>query len=105
MALPAGAAKRSPHVSPFADREQFPAAPSCRLPSPHRVPACPVRDTSQRPYPVKAAQEGEEGGGGALALALTGYGMLSHPAREVASLPFLLLDDKRVAPLLHNGGV
>ena len=41
--------------------------PSCRLPSPHRVPACPVRDTSQIPYRVKAAQEEGKGGGGALA--------------------------------------
>jgi len=40
--------------------------PSCRLPSPHRVPACPVRDTSQRPYRVKAAQEDGEGGGARL---------------------------------------
>jgi hypothetical protein len=76
--------------------------PSCRLPSPHRVPACPVRDTSQIPYRVKAAQEEGKGGGGALALALTRYGILPNPAREADLIQILLLDVKRVAPLPHN---
>jgi hypothetical protein len=47
----------------------------------------------------------EEEGGGALALALTPYGRLPHPAWEAASKPFLLLHVKRFAPLPHNGEV
>jgi hypothetical protein len=46
--------------------------PSCRLPSPHRVPACPVRDTPRAPCHVKVAQAEGSGGGGALALTLIG---------------------------------
>jgi len=66
----AGAAQAVP-AFPLSPTVSCSQALSCRLPRPHRVPACPVWVVLRKPYHVKTAQEAARGGGGALVLALT----------------------------------
>ena len=81
MVLPAGAAKRSPQDSPFADRE-----PSCRgtfLPSaePAPRPRVPGAGYSQSTIPCQGRAGGRVWRRGRACLGLDRHGMLPDPAR------------------------
>jgi hypothetical protein len=81
VALPAGAAKRSPHDSPFADRE--PARRGAFLPSaePTPRPRLPGAGYPQSTMPCQGRAGGRAWRRGRACLGLDRHGMLPDPAR------------------------